>query len=135
MATSPASSKTSTSIGPLRRHDPPPVSAATAAEAAPNEWVRHLTGPIRRVISVLLSVALTFLGLTCVTFFIGRIIPIDPVLAIVGDKASHATFERVANEIGVNLPIPEQYWRYLMKVLHADFGISLITAHPVMQDM
>ena len=32
----------------------------------------------------------TFLGLTCVTFRIGRIIPIDPVLAIVGDKASRA---------------------------------------------
>ncbi len=39
------------------------------------------------------------------------------------------------NEIGVNLPIPVQYWRYLMKVLHGDFGISLITAHPVLQDM
>ena len=34
--------------------------------------------------SMLFSVVLTFLGLTCVTFFIGRVIPIDPVLAIVG---------------------------------------------------
>ena len=56
--------------------------------SAPNEWVRRIAGPIRRVSSLLFSVALTFLGLTCVTFFIGRIIPIDPVLAIVGDKAS-----------------------------------------------
>ena len=38
---------------------------------------------------------LTFLGLTCVTFFIGRVIPIDPVLAIVGDKASVETYNRV----------------------------------------
>ena len=111
------------------------MSATTATESAPNKWVRHLTGPIRRVLNVLLSVALTFLGLTCVTFFIGRIVPIDPVLAIVGDKASRATYDRVAAEIGVNLPIPVQYWRYLKKVLHADFGVSLITAHPVMQDM
>jgi peptide/nickel transport system permease protein len=111
------------------------VCATTAAESAPNEWVRHLTGPIRRAINLLFSVALTFLGLTCVTFFIGRIIPIDPVLAIVGDKASRATYDRVATEIGVNLPIPVQYWRYLKKVLHADFGVSLITAHPVLEDM
>ena len=112
------------------------MSVTTATEAAPaSEWVRRITGPIRRVLNVLLSVALTFLGLTCVTFFIGRIVPIDPVLAIVGDKASRATYDRVAAEIGVNLPIPVQYWRYLMKVLHADFGVSLITAHPVMQDM
>jgi len=35
-------------------------------ERVPNEWVRHITGPIRGVINVLVSVALTFLGLTCV---------------------------------------------------------------------
>jgi len=65
-------------------------------------------------------VAPTFLGLTCVTFRIGRIIPIDPVLAIVGDKASRATYDRVAAEIGVNLPIPVQYWRYLKKAPHTE---------------
>ena len=111
------------------------MRAAAETAAAPNEWLRHLAGPIRRVLNLAFSVALTFLGLTCVTFLIGRIIPIDPVLAIVGDKASRATYNRVAAEIGVNLPIPVQYWRYLMKVLHADFGVSLITAHPVLQDM
>src|SRR5579871_1932567 len=132
MATSQASSKTFTSIGRSRRHNS--LSATTAGSEA-NEWVWRMAGPIRRVISLLFSVALTFLGLTCVTFFIGRIIPIDPVLAIVGDKASKATYDRVANEIGVNLPIPLQYWRYLKRVLHADFGVSLITAHPVMEDM
>jgi peptide/nickel transport system permease protein len=82
------------------------VTAAAAEASAPNEWVRRLAGSIRRVINLLFSVALTFLGLTCVTFFIGRIIPIDPVLAIVGDKASRETYDRVAAEIGVNLPIP-----------------------------
>jgi peptide/nickel transport system permease protein len=111
------------------------VSATTTAEATYNRWVRHVTAFIRGVLNLLLSVALTFLGLTCVTFFIGRVVPIDPVLAIVGDKASRATYDRVAAEIGVNLPIPVQYWRYLKKVLHADFGVSLITAHPVLQDM
>ena len=31
------------------------------------------------------TVALTYLGLLAVTFFIGRVIPVDPVLAVVGD--------------------------------------------------
>jgi peptide/nickel transport system permease protein len=109
------------------------VTSDAAAMSVP--WARRLAGPVRRVIGLLVSVAVTFLGLTCVTFLIGRIIPIDPVLAIVGDKASRATYDRVANEIGVNLPIPVQYWRYLNKVLHGDFGVSLITAHPVLEDM
>lgn len=90
---------------------------------------------LRRGLRELASVALTFLGLTIVTFFIGRVIPIDPVLAIVGAKASNATYARVRTELGLDLPLPVQYWRYLMKVLHGDFGISVITSQPVLHDM
>ena len=35
------------------------------------------------------TVLVTFLGLLAITFFIGRVIPIDPVLAVVGDRASN----------------------------------------------
>ena len=79
--------------------------------------------------------ALTFLGLTCVTFFIGRVVPIDPVLAIVGDKASIETYNKVRIEIGLDQPIPVQFWRYLLKVLHGDFGNSVITSQPVLHDL
>ena len=48
------------------------MSTAIAVESAPNEWVGRLARPIRHGISLLFSVTLTFLGLTCVTFFIGR---------------------------------------------------------------
>jgi peptide/nickel transport system permease protein len=88
-----------------------------------------------RAASILLSVGLTFLGLTCITFFIGRVIPIDPVLAIVGDKATAETYARVRTEIGLDLPLPVQYWRYLLKVVHGDFGNSVITSHSVLQDL
>ena len=111
------------------------MAAATEAAHTTDGWARLLAGPIRHVAKILLSLALTFLGLTCVTFFIGRVIPIDPVLAIVGDKASIETYNRVRIEIGLDQPIPVQYWRYLMKVLHGDFGISVITAHPVLEDL
>ncbi len=90
---------------------------------------------VRRVLRTLFSVVLTFLGLTMVTFFIGRVIPIDPVLAIVGPKASVETYARVRAEIGLDLPLPVQYWRYLTRVLHGDFGTSVITSQPVLQDM
>jgi peptide/nickel transport system permease protein len=111
------------------------VSAAAAVARVPVGWIRYIAGPIRRVASLLSSVALTFLGLTCVTFFIGRVIPIDPVLAIVGDKASRSTYNRVRIEIGLDKPIYVQYWRYLVKVLHGDFGNSVLTSHPVLQDL
>ena len=111
------------------------TAAADQTVPARDGWVRRFAGPVRRVLSVLFSVSLTFLGLTCVTFFIGRVIPIDPVLAIVGDKASNSTYQRVRIEIGLDQPLPVQYWRYLMKVLHGEFGNSVMTAQPVITDL
>ena len=90
---------------------------------------------VRAFARLLGSVSLTFLGLTCVTFVIGRVIPIDPVLVIVGDKASAATYERVRLQLGLDKPLLVQYWTYLTKVVHGDFGNSVMTAHPVLSDL
>jgi peptide/nickel transport system permease protein len=96
------------------------ITAGATPVFAHDGWVRRFAAPIRRGANLLVSVMLTFLGLTFVTFFIGRVIPIDPVLAIVGDKASKSTYEAVRIEIGLDKPIYVQYWRYLMKVLHGE---------------
>lgn len=81
------------------------------------------------------SVILTFLGLTAVTFVIGRVIPIDPVIAVVGDRASQETYERVRLELGLDRPLYEQFWIYLGKVLEGDFGTSVLTSRPVLDDI
>jgi peptide/nickel transport system permease protein len=88
--------------------------------------------PIARVIG---SVALTFLGLLLVTFLIGRVVPIDPVLAAVGDRAPAAVYERVKQELGLDLPLWQQFWIYLTKVLAGDFGRSVLTSNPVLVDI
>ena len=78
---------------------------------------------------------LTYLGLLAVTFFIGRVMPIDPVLVILGDHASGDAVARVREELGLNKPLWEQFIIYMDKVLHGDFGISVLTSNPVMQDI
>jgi peptide/nickel transport system permease protein len=88
-----------------------------------------------RFVGYLGSLAATFLGLSAVTFAIGRFIPTDPVLAIVGEHASRATYERVRLEIGLDRTIPEQYALYLGRVLHGDFGHSVMTSNPVASDI
>jgi len=88
-----------------------------------------------RFVGYLGSLAATFLGLSAVTFAIGRFIPTDPVLAIVGDHASRATYERVRLEIGLDRTIFEQYALYLGRVLHGDFGHSVMTSNPVASDI
>jgi peptide/nickel transport system permease protein len=80
-------------------------------------------------------VALTYLGLLAVTFFIGRVIPVDPVLAIVGDRAPEHVIERVREEMGLNKPRWEQFAIYVNKALHGEFGTSVLTANPVWSDI
>jgi peptide/nickel transport system permease protein len=90
---------------------------------------------INKVLQFIGSILLTFLGLTAVTFFIGRVMPIDPVVAIVGDRASSVTYERVKLELGLDKPLYEQYWKFLTDILQGDLGISVTTSQPVLQDI
>ena len=80
-------------------------------------------------------VALTYLGLLAVTFFIGRVIPVDPVLAVVGDRAPEHVIERVREEMGLNKPLWQQFGLYVTKALQGDFGTSVLTANPVWTDI
>ncbi len=80
-------------------------------------------------------IALTYLGLLAVTFFIGRVIPVDPVLAVVGDRAPEHVVQRVREEMGLNEPLPTQFVRYVGKALQGDFGNSVLTSNPVWDDV
>lgn len=77
----------------------------------------------------------TYLGLLAVTFFIGRVIPIDPVLAVLGDRAPTAVVERTRREMGLDLPWIEQFYIYVKHALSGDFGTSVLTTNPVMSDI
>lgn len=84
---------------------------------------------------LLLTLAVTFLGLLVVTFLIGRVVPVDPVLAVVGDRAPPEVYERARIELGLHLPLWQQFLLYLRDVLQGDFGTSVLTARPVLEDI
>lgn len=88
-----------------------------------------------KLVTLVVSVGLTFLGLLFVTFLIGRVVPIDPVLAAVGDRAPAEVYERVRIELGLHLPLYQQFWMYIGKVVQGDLGRSVLTANPVTQDI
>jgi peptide/nickel transport system permease protein len=90
---------------------------------------------LKATASILFAVALTFLGLLAVTFFIGRVIPVDPVLAVVGDRASEDVVKRVREEMGLNKPRTEQFAIYVGKALKGDFGNSVLTSNTVLHDI
>ena len=88
-----------------------------------------------RAAGLLFSVLLTFFGLLAITFIIGRVVPIDPVLAIVGDRALPQVYARVRQELALDEPIYVQFWIYLSHVLRGDFGTSVLTSRPVLEDI
>jgi len=88
-----------------------------------------------RIGRLAVTVALTFLGLLFVTFVIGRVIPIDPALAILGDRALPHVYERVRHELGLDLPLYHQFWIYLVKAVRGDLGSSVLTGRPVIDDI
>jgi len=97
-----------------------------------------LPRPLRLLLSFaswLLTVAITLVGLAALTFFIGRILPIDPVLSIVGEKATPEVYNRVYLELGLDKPVWQQFVEYLGKLLSGDFGTSFSTSRPVLTDL
>ena len=88
-----------------------------------------------RVGRLAVTVVLTFLGLLFVTFVIGRVIPIDPALAVLGDRALPHVYARVRAEMGLDLPLYQQFWNYLLKALGGDLGSSVLTGRPVIDDI
>ncbi|WP_457809389.1 ABC transporter permease [Kushneria sp. EE4] len=80
-------------------------------------------------------IALTLFGLLTMTFIIGRLMPLDPVLAVVGPDADASTYEQVYQRMGLDQPIWTQYAYYLRDMLSGNFGQALLTGLPVADDI
>lgn len=80
-------------------------------------------------------VGVTLLGLLMLTFFIGRVMPLDPVLSIVGSDADHSTYEQVYRQLGLDRPLYVQFAYYLRDLMHGDFGRALLSGNPVSADI
>ncbi len=90
---------------------------------------------IRTASGIVLSLLITFLGLLFVTFIIARVVPIDPVLAIVGERASAAQIAAARESLGLDRPLWEQFAIYVANAVQGDLGTSLLTRRPVIEDI
>lgn len=79
--------------------------------------------------------ALTFLGLLAITFFIGRVVPIDPVLAVVGDRATQEQYEAARQAMGLDRALIVQFADYVWQVMQGDLGRSVSTNRAVVDDL
>jgi peptide/nickel transport system permease protein len=81
------------------------------------------------------TILVTLFGLLLVTFLIARVMPIDPVLAVVGDRAPADVYEKARLEMGLDKPLWQQFGVYIGKVLTGDFGKSVLTSNLVLEDI
>jgi peptide/nickel transport system permease protein len=85
--------------------------------------------------SLAATVAFTLLGLAALTFFIGRVMPVDPVIAIVGEQADQETYRAVYAQLGLDKPLVVQFAYYLRDIVTGNFGTAIGTGHPVIEDI
>jgi peptide/nickel transport system permease protein len=85
----------------------------------------------KRVLQLLVSLFI----LLCVTFVIGRLLPTDPVGAIVGELADPTAYQAMRARLGLDLPIYQQFWIYLQGLIHGDLGQAILTGNTVASDL
>ncbi|HEU0230455.1 MAG TPA: ABC transporter permease [Burkholderiaceae bacterium] len=83
----------------------------------------------------LFSLILVVIGVSLITFVISHLIPGDPARLIAGERATPAIVAHIRHQLGLDLPLYEQYWRYIVQLAHGDLGMSIRTHRPVLQDI
>jgi len=76
-----------------------------------------------------------FFGVTLMAFGFVRILPGDPVEALSGERdISPEQHAELFAKLGLDKPVWEQYLDYIIKLFHGDFGTSLLTNRPVLDE-
>ncbi len=75
------------------------------------------------------------LGLLVLVFVLTRIVPADPAAMLAGERATAVEIAALRTRLGLDRPLVEQFWLYLLQVLRGEFGASLYTHRPVVLDL
>ena len=88
---------------------------------------------IRFVLTRVAVAVPTLLIIAVLTFITVQLLPGDPALAILGDTATEEQVAALREELGLNLPLYQQFASWLGSVVSGDLGVSLTTGQPVAQ--
>jgi peptide/nickel transport system permease protein len=77
----------------------------------------------------------TLLGVTIIVFSLLHLSPGDPVSAMVPADAPLELVQMIRQQMGLDQPLPVQYWRWLTRVVQGDLGNSLATRRPVLGEI
>ena len=90
---------------------------------------------LRFVLGRLLVLIPTFIGVSIIAFSFIRLLPGDPVMLMSGERVMNPErYARIMHELGYDRPLIVQYLDYLGGLVTGDFGTSIVTKRPVVQD-
>src|SRR5215207_6398728 len=89
---------------------------------------------LRFVVRRLLLLIPILLGVSILVFLWIRALPGSPATALLGERATAEQIEAINEQYGLNDPIYEQYWAYLKNLLAFDFGDSVTSRRPVVDE-
>ncbi len=88
---------------------------------------------MRYLFKRVLTVIPVLLGVSILVFAFVRMIPGDPALIMLGERATEENVQQVREQLGLNEPIYKQYLIFLGNALRGDLGTSIIRGEPVTQ--
>ncbi len=89
----------------------------------------------RFILRRLAGSALVLLGLSVITFALARVVPSNPAAIYIGPKARPEDIARVTQELGLDRPLPVQYLTYMGDMLTGNWGTSIGTKRPVLEEI
>ncbi|EPH0092692.1 ABC transporter permease [Pluralibacter gergoviae] len=81
------------------------------------------------------GLVLVVAGVCVITFIISHLIPGDPARLLAGERASDEIVQHIRHQLGLDLPLWQQFARYVSALLHGDLGTSIRTGRPVLEDL
>lgn len=90
---------------------------------------------LRIALHRLLAALPNLAGVVVITFLLTRAIPGDPAAYFAGGAATQEAVEQVRRQLGLDRSLPEQFFRYVADLARGDFGLSLTTGQPVLQEL
>lgn len=88
---------------------------------------------IRTVARWTLSSLALLLAVTGLTFVLASLAPGSAVSAVLGNDTTHTPeqYAQVEHQLGLDRPLPSQYWHWLTNLFHGDLGTSLFDGQPI----
>ncbi len=82
-----------------------------------------------------LTIVPVLLGISLIVFSFIHLIPGDPAVAMLGERATPQRVAEVRAQLGLDRPLYAQYSIYIGKILRGDFGASILRGDPVLWDL